>query len=337
MSRPRRTLFWALGLFALSQLAMNVVIDTVRPHWRDPEAAVRFAQLPRAGAHPIVALGSSRTQMGFDPDSLGPLPGDPAVLNLAQAGGRLPTQLVSLRRLTRAGVKPRAVLIEILPAALADARPFEQRLELQTLSLRDLIAVTPECADPAATWRRWAGYRLAPARQFRFHAISDCGGGHLLPSAARSDFHKKQTRPGGWMPYFFETVPPNRRAASTAVTRAEYAPLVTHFRVTPGSRRLLEALATEAEAAGAKVAFVVPPESPAFRSWYGPGADVELDSLLAKLKANRPVFDFRHADFADDDFADGHHLLRHAAREYSRRLGREMAAWLAKSARGGGE
>lgn len=337
MSRARRTLVSALALFALSQLAMNVAVDTVRPHWRDPEAAVRFAPLSRPDARPlVVALGSSRTQMGFDPDSLGPLPGSPRVLNLAQAGGRLPTQLVSLRRLHRAGVRPAVVLIEILPASLADARPFEARLELQTLSLCDLVAVMPECADPASAWRDWLGTRVAPVRQFRFHVISDCGGGHLLPSSARTDFHKKQTRPGGWMPYFFETVSPKKRAVSLAADRAHYGPLVAELAITCEARALLATIAREAEARGAAVAFVVPPESPEFRSWYGPGANLRLAELLRELRESWPVFDFRCA-FEGGDFADGHHLLRHAAREYSRRLGACVGLGQGKSRGAGGE
>ena len=321
MSHARCSLLAALTLFALSQLALNVVIDTVRPHWRDPEAAVRFAPLSRADARPlVVALGSSRTQMGFDPDSLGPLPGAPRVLNLAQAGGRLPTQLVSLRRLHRAGVRPAVVLIEILPAALADARPFEARLELPTLSLRDLIAITPECANPTTAWRDWLGARIAPVRQFRTHILSDCGGGHLLPTFARTDFHKKQTRSNGWMPYFFETVSPEKRAAAIVADQAHYEPRVAQLQITGESHALLTTLAWEAEVNGATVAFVVPPESPEFRAWYRPAASQRLTQLLAELRETWPVFDFRSA-FVERDFADGHHLLRHAAREYSRRLG----------------
>lgn len=334
--RARRGLVAAAGLFALSQLLLNGLADTARPGWRDPEFGVRIAHAQRA-AHDgpvVVALGSSRTQMGLDPDSVGDLPGGARVQVMAQAGGRAAGQLIAYERLRRAGVRPRAVLIEILPPALADQAPTDESLVVSQLSAADLRVVTPYLADAPGVWAAWARGRAAPVHTFRSNLLSTNGAGHLLPTGVRTDFHAKQTRPTGWMPYFFERVSDERRAAGLAAARAQYAPLLADFRVRPGPAALLAEVARRAHLDGAAVAFVVPPEGPAFRSWYPSQSAKALTGFYGDLMAScgTPVFDCRESEFTDVDFADGHHLLRHAARAYSERLGREcLGPWLAGS------
>ncbi len=325
----------AAGLFALSQLALNGLADTARPGWRDPEFGARIVHAQRAARDgPVVAaLGSSRTQMGLDPDSVGDLPGGARVQVMAQAGGRAAGQLIAYERLRRAGVRPRAVLVEILPPALADPARADDTVAVSQLSAADLRVVAPYLADPAGAWAAWTRARATPAYTFRLNVLSANGGGHLLPTVARTDFHAKRTRPTGWMPYFHERVGADRRAAGLATALAQYGPALAGFRVRPGPAALLQEVARRARADGAAVAFVVPPEGPVFQSWYPPGADAVLTRFYADLTASchAPVFDARGWGTTDDDFADSHHLLRHAARAYSARLGREcLGPWLAE-------
>lgn len=328
-----------VAAFAASQAGLNVAVDTVRPGWRDPEHGIRLDQLGRAGdgGPPVaVVFGSSRLQMGFDPDSLGDLPGRPRVQVMAQAGCRGIGVLVAQERVRAAGVRPAVVLVEILPAALADARPAEQSLAPEPLTLTDVRQAAPFLDDPIGLCLTVGRGRLLPAHTFRSNLLSAWGGGHLLPTAARKDFLWKQARSSGWMPYFFEAVPTKKRLAGLNAARAEYGSALTHFRVEPGPADVLRKVAARAAAGGARVAFVVAPESPVFRSWYRHGAGADLTEFYADLtrRTGAPVFDASEWAFAEDDFADGHHLLRHAARAFTRRLGAEcVGPWLTGSSK----
>ncbi len=331
----RRAVLAGAAVFAAGQVGLNVAVDTVRPGWRDPEHGVRLTHLRHASGdgRPVgVVFGSSRLQMGFDPDSLGDLPGRPRVQVMAQAGCRGVGVLLARERVRAAGVRPAVVLVEILPAALADARPAERALAPEQLTLTDVRQAAPFVDDPAGLGLTVARGRLLPAHTFRANLLSAWGGGHLLPEAARKDFLWKQARPSGWMPYFHEAVPADQRRAGLHAARAEYGAALAHFRVEPGPADVLREVAARAAADGARVAFVVAPESPAFRSWYRAGARDDLTHFYADLtrRTGAPVFDASDWPFAEDDFADGHHLLRHAARDFTRRLGAEcVGPWLA--------
>src|SRR5262245_61885792 len=71
-SRAKRTVLAGFAFAALLHLGLNVALDTVKPEWRDPEYGHRVKELKplaaTAGSRPVVvALGSSRSQMGLSP------------------------------------------------------------------------------------------------------------------------------------------------------------------------------------------------------------------------------------------------------------------------------
>jgi hypothetical protein len=80
------------------------------------------------------------------------------------------------------------------------------------------------------------------------------------------------------------------------------------------------------------VAFVVPPVSPEFRSWFKPRAWAAADACLRNLADGLavPVFP-SPAGFAESEFVDGHHMLPPAAARYSRWLAEtHLKPWLAR-------
>jgi hypothetical protein len=83
----------------------------------------------------------------------------------------------------------------------------------------------------------------------------------------------------------------------------------------------VRALVAECRGAGIPVAFFVTPESPAFRSWYTPESRAALAAYTRVLtdELGCPVF-LPPDDFAEHDFADGHHMLPHAAARFTRHL-----------------
>jgi hypothetical protein len=319
---------------------MNVALDTVRPEWRDPEYGHRVAQLRRAHqgqpSRPLtVVLGSSRSQMGFGPTHLGTGsgPDDPLVYNLSQAGCGPLQELLNLHRLLADGVTPDYLLVEVLPAVLAARASAEKLLVSERLSLADVRRAAPYCENPRELWEGWARGRLVPWYTLRPYLLSHWQGGWLHWSH-RHDFMWKKLEPDGWLPYFYDTVDPGERAEKLAESKRQYAGYFDgEFRVSPLADRSYRDLLALCRDRGIRVALFVMPESPAFRSFYPPGAWDAVEAYLHELahEFGAPLFVSRDW-LPDDAFADGHHLMRHGAVAFSRRFGSDyLTPWVRKN------
>jgi hypothetical protein len=343
--QAKRAVLAGLGFALLAHLGLNVALDTVRQEYRDPEYGHRRKELGRllrweeryGGRRPVVAvLGSSRTEMGFSPDhlGLGTGPADPLVYNFGQAGCGPIGEVLTLRRLLDDGVRPDAVLIEVLAPVLAGDGPAEQVVvPARKLAVRDLDRLAPYTGDPAALRRGLLTARLNPWYEYRLNLMSHWKLGSWLPWQNRQDFLWTQMRPGGWMPYFFTEMPPGKREAGLKQAKADYQAYFARYLIAPRTDTAFRDLLAECRDRGTRAAFYLPPESPAFRGWYPPGAIETARKYMAELgrEYGTPVFDCR--EWFDDEtaFADGHHLLGHAAEAFSKRFGVEcLGPWLAK-------
>jgi hypothetical protein len=332
-SRTRRAKV-ALAVGTLVTLAVFVAlalaVETGKPEWRDPEYGHRLKQLRALrAAHPhrplVVAVGSSRTQMGLSPDAMGfaDAPGEPLVFNFGQSAAGPLRLLLTLHRLLDAGVKPSAVLVELFPLALAADGPAEVQMRGlgPKLSAADLRRLAPYCEDAGALRREWASARAASLSSLRLNLLSHWQPG-LLPWPKRLDFQWTQLDPHGWLAYPLEDVPDDSRAAGIERARGEYIERLTHFAAGEVSRRAVRDLVKQCDAEGVRVAFYLMPEGPAFRSWYTPATRAAVDAAVAELAALAPVFDAT-AGFGESDFADSHHLLRGGAARFSKKLADE--------------
>ena len=335
MSRRRSARRAVLGAFAAVaslQLGLSVVLERFKPEWRDPEYGLRlrdFQATPRP-AKLVVVLGSSRVQMGLNPAAFA-LPDGVGAYNFAQSGSGPVQELLTLKRLLAAGVRPDFLLVEVLPAALSAASPVNRVGPSERYDWRDLGYLEAYGEPTHSLHAGWLRARLTPWSESRSVLLSRAGAGFLLPSVARRDFLWKQTRPGGWMPYFFETVEESRREEGLRKSQQEYAGCLTDLRVHPAVRQAHAELLALAAEHGIRVAFFVMPESPRFRSWTTPGTRDAVRSYLDELAATsgRPVADLSGWALPETDFADGHHLLRHAAEATSRRFAAEhVGPWV---------
>jgi len=337
-TKARQAVASGLLALALAHLGLNLALDTVKPEWRDPEFGwrmKRLAELDRTrGDRPlVVALGSSRTQMGFSPADMGVAdgPDGPVIFNMGQAGAGPLLQLLNLRRLLAAGVHPDAVLVEVLPAALHNDAPGERQLatHVPRLGAADMDRLAPYCDDPAALRRGWAKVRLAPWYSLRFYLMS-----HLLPGflpwQQRVDFQWRMVDGYGWSGYPFEPVPAAERARGLEAARKDYEENLATFRVSALPDRAVRDLLALCRREGIRAGFYLLPESPAFRAWSPPAARAALAAYLAGLSREFGVAVFDATDWEPEEaFADGHHLLKSGARAFSRRFGREcLGPWL---------
>jgi len=325
----RRAVGWALAAAATLQFGLSVAVERYKPEWRDPEYGLRmrdFQSRPRP-ARLVAILGSSRVQMGLNPAAFD-LPGGAGAYNFAQSGSGPVQELLTLQRLLAAGVRPDFLLVEVLPPALSAASPLHRITPSPRYDWRDLGYLEPYGESLRAGWLR---ARLSPWSAGRSVLLSRAGAGFLLPPSARQDFLWKQTRPGGWMPYFFEAVADDRREEGLRQAHAEYAGCLTDLTVSPVARAAYAGLLQVAATHGVRVAFVVMPESPRFRSWATPTTRDAVRAYLDELAraSGRPVIDLSGLPLLEADFADGHHLLRQAAEATSRRLARDhLDAWV---------
>ena len=337
-SRARRAKF-ALAVGAIVTLAvffgLAIAVETGKPEWRDPEYGHRLKQLRALqAAHPhrplVVAVGSSRTQMGVCPDAMGfaDAPDSPLVYNFGQSAAGPLRLLLTLHRLLDAGVKPTRVLVELFPLALAADGPAEVQMRGlgAKLGAADLRRLAPYCEDAGALRGEWASARAASLSSLRLNLMSHWQPG-LLPWPKRLDFQWSLLDPRGWLAYPIEDVRDETRAAGIVRARGEYVERLKHFAVGGMSRRAMRDLVTRCESEGVRVAFYLMPEGPAFRSWYPPETRAAVDAAVAELAALAPVFDAT-AGFGEAEFADSHHLLRGGAARFSKKLADEhLRAW----------
>ena len=85
------------------------------------------------------------------------------------------------------------------------------------------------------------------------------------------------------------------------------------------AERLLRDLVGRCRGAGIAVAFFLIPEGPAFQNLYSPEARIAADAYLQALSREFgvPVLAVNEP-FAEEEFADSHHLLSAGAARFSR-------------------
>jgi hypothetical protein len=336
--RARAAVISTLGaIFALT-VGLNVSLDTFGSRWRDPEYGHRLRELKpmvkKSQRQCVVALGSSRSQMGFNPAQMG-LDGDqdPLVYNLSQAGCGPPQQYMNLCRLLRDGVRLDYLLVEILPPVMANRGPIEKSFQVEKLSYQDLQTVSHYFSTPEALTKPWLEKRAVPWHTSRLTLIS-----HVSPNwlrwQSRQDFLWSQMVHHGWMPYFHQTITEEKRQDGLNQARQQYLPYFPEFAIAAMPKMAHDDLLDKAKQNNIRVAFYTMPESPIFRSWYPAEVRSTLQSYYQQLEQQHGVPVFQCADWLDveTDFADGHHLMRSGSEKFSQRFGQDhLKPWLKRS------
>jgi hypothetical protein len=333
----------ATGLLAFlaATAAMTAAVETTRPEWRDPEFGHRLVRLndPAAPDRPLVlVVGTSRTQNAVWPAAMNfpDEPGSPRVFNFGLSGLTPLGELLAVLRLRDAGVRPAAVVVEMLPVRMAVDSPAEQqyREKAARLSAADLRHLAPFARDPAALRGPWLAARAAPWHAHRSVLLSHWRP-RWVPWRERVDFHWTDMDADGFLPFPYDDPGRDTRDTATAHARREYAPWFHTFRPGGESVRAVRELVRVCRADGVQVAALVPPVSPMFRGWFDPAVWAAADAHLHDLAADLGVPVFPAPDLPEADFADGHHLLRRGAGAYSRWLAdAHLKPWLV--ANGGG-
>jgi hypothetical protein len=335
-TRARQALTWGTAWFVLVQLAAVGFLEWKHPEFLDPKYGCRLTQLRARLTHApghrlVVVLGTSRAEQGFRPGLLATPRNErePVVFNLARGGSSPLLHLVTLRRLLADGARPDWVLLEIFPPSLVEE---QAGVSLPKTTLRDFpvlcrYPVSRETyadflRDRALLWHtyrsgllaRWAPAGLAP-RAWWAERLWDCRGGEWQ---AISD-----------------GVTPQERRALTADARRRYFRKLENFHIAAGADSALHALLDLCREQRIGVVLFLMPEASEFRGWYPPVAQERLSAYLASLRRDygTPVIDAR-GWIADDQFWDGHHLLRDGAASFTERFAAEILSPLIEEPRG---
>jgi len=340
--RARSTVLLGFAAVVLAQGALALAVETIRPHWRDPEFFHRQQNLLKMAAWDarhgtrkpvVVVLGSSRPEMGLSPDHVCEGFGEnaPLVFNCSQSGCQPVGQRINLARLLDAGMVPDFVLIEVFPPGLAHEEPLDYEIPISRIGVRDLARMSPYLGEHVRTYGRWLAARAASWHALRIDLLAHAGLAGWTKPEVREEFLWTDMKANGWGPFYPASWPTEVRERRLAIVREVCGKVLSNFWVNPHVAQAHRDLLDECRSRGIRSALFLMPESPAFRAIYPPVARAMIRDYLTKLSAEfgTPVFD--GTAWIDDEaaFMDGHHLLGPAAEAFSTRLGREcVGPWL---------
>jgi hypothetical protein len=338
----RAVVVWSLVWYVLAQLAVLLMTE----RWRPVLVATEDIKWPRlrqlVAERPdhslILMLGSSRVGWAMRAAQLdGMLGPDGRPLLVYNFG--MPTtgpihQRLYLRQLLAEGIRPRLLVVEFTPPLLCAPHRGVTSEESMTrgdwASAARLRELTPYFRHPGRKTRDWLEARLAPWYAFRVNVHDELKclyDGKSWPKRGPTDEQ-------GWR--ILPRKPPSLEESpiiNERVAVEHYGPGLRRFRVGAGSRRALDELLETCRRERIETALVVMPESSRFRSLYSAEATATARALLNELHARHgvEVIDAR-GWLADEDFQDGHHVLRPGATHFTARLGSEIQRLLARRA-----
>jgi hypothetical protein len=314
-------------------------MERLQPELRDPDYGYRIKRLHRLVSENrrnslVLALGTSRTQMGFRPDLLPELQIDNGrrllAFNFGIQGAGPVVQLLCLYRLLAEGIRPRLLIVEVLPPLLHQEGAYREEswFKLDRLEWRDLPVARRYFARPKRLYYRWARTELVATFTHRFSILCRYAPG-WLPTEYLNDmannFGWNDADRWGWRAMHTERTPEFYHEAMLRA-HGEYYFALHPFRVTEGPDRALHELLDLCRAERIPTMLMLMPEGTEFRTYfYPPEAQVAINRYIADVSQayETPVIDAR-TWVADEGFIDSHHLVPDGAARFTERLGREV-------------
>ncbi|HEV3080271.1 MAG TPA: hypothetical protein VGY66_10850 [Gemmataceae bacterium] len=330
----RRALLWGFLFFAGVQVALAIAMEERYPELRDPEYGYKLAELrcrlAEAPDRPLfLAMGSSRTLNGFAPSLLAnPVRPVPAVLfNFGLTAAGPLRELLCTQRLLEQGIRPRWLVIEIMPPFLSinNFWKVEKNDAYGRLSWADLQWLRPYANDPWAVYPEWLGGRALACWSQRFCILNRCAP-DWCPRASAINGFLRGVDGSGWLANAVHQVDADQFARGLAEARLEYPePLMGSFHVAAEPDRALHELLALCRRENIIPLLLIMPEGSIFQSWYLAQTKTCLQQYLARLamEYDVPVVDAR-AWVPDSGFMDSHHLTLDGAAVFSARFERSV-------------
>jgi hypothetical protein len=303
-----------------------------RPEVRDPEYGYKLARLRQrlteAPDRPLVlALGSSRTLMGFRPELLPayhtPAGETPLVFNFGLSGCNPMQQRLYLQRLLDAGIQPRQLWIEVIPVYQGANDKPENFIPFDRLAWSDLRVLCSFGTPAAPLYFRWVYERLVPWFFYRYGLVSWYAP-QMLPPEHRQDQLWSALSDLGWRSCGSESVTPEQFWHSVEAAHKDHGPYLEHYGIADVPDRALREMLVLCRSKGIATVLYTMPEAKVYRDWYSPQAQATVAAYLNRLAREYqvPVVDTRDW-VADTGFADSQHMLPCGAEAFTRQFGQE--------------
>jgi hypothetical protein len=332
----RAVLLWSLGFFAAAQLALVLALKVWHPTLTETWQAEKWEQLRQLAARepdrPLaVMLGSSRTDDAFQAQLLNDRPGPGGKPWLAYNFG-VPMvgpirQGLYLDQMLQAGIRPRLLLVEFVPAMLNEPHKGlvseENWTQVVWMTLPQVQRLLPYWTHRGHMAGTWLESRLVPWYALRiplFRSVYTT----LFPRTCKYFplwecwHHWPHDEQGFRIPRSFTVA---EFGNSWLGAWGTFAWTLYHLKMGEGSVQALRDLLERCRQEKIPTALVFMPESSLFRSWYRPEALAEARRLFAELSREYGALAIDAVDWVTDtDFRDGHHVQGEGARVFTTRL-----------------
>lgn len=301
----------AIGSFVLLELAFFVVA----PWWHpDREYSARLLQLQarlaeQPGRPLTLVIGSSRCLLGFQPQWLPAADADrpPLVFNFSHTGAGPLLNLLEVRRLLRAGIRPNTIVLEIMPAFLANEwrEVYAPGVELVDAGIVHRCTGDWSFLTDTIRWRLGPWYYCRQAVLGRW--APRFGAPEFIPIGRWGNFPNVET----------ELVDSERKRRLQHEREAYF----DDFAVAESSRQATLELASLCHREQIQLILLLTPEGSEFQHWYSRNARRQVDQFCRQLVDgyDLELIDARNW-LTDEQFGDAHHMLASGAREFTRRL-----------------
>ena len=336
--KSKLSLLCFLVVFGGSQLAGSIAWQQFYPELGDQEYGYRLAYLRAKRVHDpdrplVLVLGSSRAAMGFSPRDLPPyhlVSGrSPLVYNFAAVGAGPLTELQMLRRLLANRIRPDWVFLEVWPLTFHKEMSADQALSRRCLHLVDLPLIFRYSDNPlemlADNWPEV----FFPCVGQRANLLRSFGPDWLAYEHARApipfeDVPVRTLDDAGWLPLAkLPSGEAQERARMQRVRQDYSAKVFADIQFRGANDRALRDLLRLCRKKGIATVLFTMPEASFFRGWYPPEVKQTFETYLAGLarEFGIPVIDTR-TWVPDTYLADGFHLHRTGAQDFTRLFGR---------------
>lgn len=324
-------------VFLLIQIAFSVAIELKRPEYFDPEFGVRVATLKARIAEspdrPVLAVvGSSRLEMNFVPEKLPPITtfaGEQMLpFNFSHLAAGPAMNLVEIQRLLRNGIRPRWIVLELMPGQLNDP---DQKILHATATIGDLPVVS-RYYNPIRLGYAYCKIRTTPCYNHRRSILHE-----MVPDwiqEIESDPWNIRLGPLGgdyvWQAKGEQSADMLRRR--TLAAKSCFGARMWNLSISRISERTMNEVLELCRREGIQVVLLLTPEGSEFQSWYSAESRRVLDDYCAGLRQRHGVeiTDARNW-LADDDFVDSHHCHLRGAEKFTTLLYERVLRRMANS------
>ena len=319
-----------IAVYLTAQVTFNLAIHNDWLPIRDPvyseKRAFQATHSPTVKPK-LLALGSSRTQLGFDVQRFTQqyqlqTGVEIAAFNFGCPAAGPMTCNLYLRRLLDQGVQINYLLLEVHPGFISGCDPPYETQWLHGYRLRpeELTRLRGFGWDvPTPPHHGWKGW-IVPFYAYRYSILNQywskmlpCPFGLTVGSASDDCGFVKA-----------KELPQDRIPKAIEYTRNEYAPAMNNYTVGGPGPRAIDDLLSLAQENNIAVTIVLMPESSIFRSWYGDAGNRAISDYALSLQHEHGVEVINAREWVPDSgFSDGHHMQPAGSACYTDRLAQE--------------